>query len=183
MNKREEIAARAAAMLEAGEAPKTAAAACGYKTVSGMLGAISLIRNRKDAQEATQEKPVRSAAEINPDFERAVQSMIDEAEEEAPSASMARPTLEELLEQKRVLDARISCAQQMAERAKRMIVENARFRVMRGTEPGTYVVSNRAMGYKRIVVARDGIDDLADAVDTLRAEIGKRAGMDAGEAP
>lgn len=63
MTKREEMAARADELLKAGEDPRTVAAEVGYRTVRGMLGAISLVRNRQDRSRAAQgpEHPAQEA--------------------------------------------------------------------------------------------------------------------------
>lgn len=59
--KRREMAMRAKEMLDAGAEPRDVAAAVGYKTVSGMLGAISLYDKRtgmaQEARNAEQDAP------------------------------------------------------------------------------------------------------------------------------
>lgn len=59
--KRREMAMRAKEMLDAGTEPRDVAAAVGYKTVSGMLGAISLYDKRagmaQEARNAAQDAP------------------------------------------------------------------------------------------------------------------------------
>ena len=59
--KRREMVMRAKEMLDAGAEPRDVAAAVGYKTVSGMLGAISLYDKRtgmaQEARNAAQDAP------------------------------------------------------------------------------------------------------------------------------
>ena len=64
---RKEMAAKANEMLENGMEPREVAAAVGYKTVSGMLGAIRLYATM-DAQEASQgEAQAPDSAKAAPD--------------------------------------------------------------------------------------------------------------------
>lgn len=191
MNKREETAARAAAMLEAGEDPRTVAAACGYKTTSGMLGAISLIRNRKEvretAPETAQEKPERRAAEICPAVEQAFQAEATAAEARESTMRKRTPakrcTLAELLEQEKVLleqrealQRQIDIARIMEAKAARTVAENERFRGMRPEKAGdAYVISTRNTSGQRIFVRMEDIDDLRKVVEAIRADMAKCA--------
>ena len=191
MNKREETAARAAAMLEAGEDPRTVAAACGYKTTSGMLGAISLIRNRKEARETApetaQEKPERRAEEIRPELEQAFQAESTAAEARESTmrnpAPVKRSTLAELLEQEKVLleqrealQKQIGIARIMEAKAARTVAENERFRGMRPEKAGdAYVISTRNTSGRRIFVRMEDIDDLRKVVEAIRADMAKCA--------
>lgn len=155
MNKREETAARAAVMLEAGEDPHTVAAACGYKTTSGMLGALSLIRNRKEVRESTMRNP----------------------------APVKRRTLAELLEQEKVLleqrealKRQIGIARAMEAKAARTVAENERFRGMRPEKAGdAYVISDRRTGGRRIFFRMEDLDDLCKVVEAIRADMAKCA--------
>ena len=65
--KRREMAMRAKEMLDAGTEPRDVAAAVGYKTVSGMLGAISLYDKRagmaQEARNAAQDAPRQPKAQ------------------------------------------------------------------------------------------------------------------------
>lgn len=65
--KRREMAMRAKEMLDAGAEPRDVAAAVGYKTVSGMLGAISLYDKRagmaQEARNAAQDAPRQPEAQ------------------------------------------------------------------------------------------------------------------------
>lgn len=65
--KRREMAMRAKEMLDAGTEPRDVAAAVGYKTVSGMLGAISLYDKRagmaQEARKAAQDAPRQPEAQ------------------------------------------------------------------------------------------------------------------------
>ena len=72
--KAQEMAMRADALLRAGEDPHTVAQEVGYKTVHGMLGAISLVRNRQERERAV--KPREAAA---PEQEEAAPQETDRA--------------------------------------------------------------------------------------------------------
>lgn len=65
--KRREMAMRAKEMLDAGTEPRDVAAEVGYKTVSGMLGAISLYDKRpgmaQEARNAAQDAPRQPEAQ------------------------------------------------------------------------------------------------------------------------
>lgn len=84
MTKREEMAARADELLKSGEDPRTVAAEVGYRTVRGMLGAISLVRNRQDRSRAAQESE-HPAQDATPEAERAE----TEAAQDMPRTSCA----------------------------------------------------------------------------------------------
>ena len=94
--KRREMAMRAKEMLDAGTEPRDVAAAVGYKTVSGMLGAISLYDKRagmaQEARNAAQDAPRQPEATRDIRDVRTAERGAGRAQEDATGPECASET-------------------------------------------------------------------------------------------
>lgn len=94
--KRREMAMRAKEMLDAGVEPRYVAAAVGYKTVSGMLGAISLYDKRagmaQEARNAAQDAPRQPEATRDIRDVRTAERGAGRAQEDATGPECASET-------------------------------------------------------------------------------------------
>lgn len=169
MGKREEQARRAAAMLEAGEDAKTVAAACGYKTTSAMLTAMSMVRNRRveSGVGATGSRPctagVMTQAPERPSGKMPPVPAAQQADGEGDS-------LEAMYAQRQEIERRIKAAEWCKWIQANMIAEDEGYRVIRERMPGGYIVTQKGIGDRKIYGTRKSLLALCELIGRAMEE-------------